>query len=364
MTPNVSSVTIDGRASVQISMELPGASGMSDLDLSVDSDHLALIVASDASNPIMLPWAQCVDAEQAIAKFNKKRRTLTVTVPLAASAGSAMPDGNAMVSAPGDTSAEAMRRAIERLDMSSPWALEGALPVDRKLGDDDQMAQMAKIPLTVRAIAEGDELMLCEFGRRGLSDESRKTFAPYTFDSDGLTAEYTASIANSIRRRDLHVLATDFDPSCLDGERVVAHAFLWAVSDEIPELGLAVADAWQGRGIGRAMLSLLERAARVLGKPAIELTTMQGNQRARAAYLAAGYKDLGLIRTSLGCDATAAFEGKATPTGFAVEHHMALLLDEAASDRVLATLAAKRARAAELCAAGAGRDGREKATND
>ena len=97
--------------------------------------------------------------------------------------------------------------------MPSPWELECELHVKRDQQGPDE--QLANFPLQVRTITEGDELMMTIFGKHGLSDASRTTFAPYNWESEELAAEFTGSISNSLAHRDLHLLAVDFDPSSL-----------------------------------------------------------------------------------------------------------------------------------------------------
>ena len=88
--------------------------------------------------------------------------------------------------------------------------------------------------------------------------------------------------------------------------KICCHGFLWSMCDEVPELGIAVCDAWHGRGLAKHMLTLLEKVCLAEKKPAIELTTMQDNERAHSVYLKAGYEDLGIIRNPLGVDVNAA----------------------------------------------------------
>lgn len=66
--------------------------------------------------------------------------------------------------------------------------------------------------------------------------------------------------------------------------RAPRYVFLWAASDAIPELGLAVADAWQGRGLGPALLKLVAAMGQAVGRQALELTTMKLNTRALSVY--------------------------------------------------------------------------------
>lgn len=124
----------------------------------------------------------------------------------------------------------------------------------------------------VRAVRAGDEAGMVQFGRQGLSDASRGKFAPFVWDSPELSSEFTKTIAKSTSKQDLHYVAEA-------NGAIVAHAFLWSAQDEVPELGIAVADAWHGRGLGPALLLLLEVVAKREGRKALELTTMQNNER-------------------------------------------------------------------------------------
>jgi ribosomal protein S18 acetylase RimI-like enzyme/predicted nicotinamide N-methyase len=195
---------------------------------------------------------------------------------------------------------------------------------------------------TVRPMRVGDEALLAAFGREGLSAASRGKFECYGWLSDGLTAELSAAIQASVARRDLHLLALD------EVGTVVGYVFLWAASDDIPELGLAVADAWHGRWLGSALLRLMEQLGKAMGRQALELTTMQGNERALAVYRRAGWEHLGLIHNPLGVDVPAAFEGRATPTGIAVENHFALILDDGRRTETVQHLRDKQERALQL----------------
>jgi len=217
---------------------------------------------------------------------------------------------------------------------TDPWACE--LPVLAAGADGSSNVG------AVRAVREGDEGLLVAFGREGLSAASRGKFECYAWMGDGLAAELCAAIGASAARQDLHLVA-------LDGSgAVVGYVFLWAAADDVPELGLAVADAWHGRGLGSALLRLMAQAGAALGRRALELTTMLGNARALAVYKRCGWEHLGEIHNPLGCDVPAAFAGRATPSGVAVENHCVLVLDEARRAETLAAMAVKRERAAQL----------------
>lgn len=192
---------------------------------------------------------------------------------------------------------------------------------------------------TVRPVQEGDEELLVQFGREGLSAESRQMFECYKWTSDELLGELRTAIQTSVSRKDLHLIALD------EHSVVVGYIFLWAASDEIPELGIAVADRWHGKGLGPELLKCMEQMGKIMNKQAFELTTMLPNKVALAVYKRAGWDHLGVIHNPLGCDVPAAFEGKATPSGIAAENHCALIIDEGRRHETLAHLAKKRERA-------------------
>jgi len=196
-------------------------------------------------------------------------------------------------------------------------------------------------PCVVRPLSEDLVPALREFGLHGLSDGSRALFECYKWKSPSLEDELKAAAVASLARRDLHVVAM------LEDE-VIGYGFLWSMADDVPELGLAVADAHHRRGLGRSLLRLLCEAAKAEGKWAVELTTMPHNAPALAAYEQHGFERLGMIRNPLGCDVTAAFRGEATPTGVADEVQMVYVVEPERRDEVLHRLATKRERAAQL----------------
>ena len=229
-----------------------------------------------------------------------------------------------------------------------PWEGSTMLTLTPPRSDDAAPAASASSSsssVTVRPVRPGDEALLARFGREGLSPASRGKFACYSWMGEGLVAELAAAIDASCARRDLHLMALDTTGPTLS---CVGYVFLWGAGDAIPELGLAVADAWQGRGLGSRLLGLASAAARAMGRPALELTTMQSNDRALGVYVRAGWECLGLIHNPLGCDVPAAFEGRATPTGIEVEKQCVLILDEARRGETLKVLDAKRERSVSL----------------
>lgn len=58
-------------------------------------------------------------------------------------------------------------------------------------------------------------------------------------------------------------------------------------------VGVGVLQAWQGQGIGRALMERVERTARAAGIRRLELTVMVRNERAIALYRRLGYVEEG-----------------------------------------------------------------------
>jgi ribosomal-protein-alanine N-acetyltransferase len=66
--------------------------------------------------------------------------------------------------------------------------------------------------------------------------------------------------------------------------------------DEIHLLNIAVARAWQGRGLARELLQALYQRCRQQGAGALWLEVRPSNERARALYLSEGFVDIGVRR--------------------------------------------------------------------
>ncbi|WP_218624663.1 GNAT family N-acetyltransferase [Glaciihabitans sp. dw_435] len=97
----------------------------------------------------------------------------------------------------------------------------------------------------------------------------------------------------------------DFGTIAVEGERAIGA--VWArqlpasdpgfgyISDDVPELGLAVDDGHQGAGVGRTLLqrSIADAASR--GLRAVSLSVEDGNTRARRLYESVGFIVVGRV---------------------------------------------------------------------
>jgi GNAT superfamily N-acetyltransferase len=141
------------------------------------------------------------------------------------------------------------------------------------------MVESADIQL--RPLRDGDVPALLAF-YNGLSRASIRTFRPL---GETTTLDVCAEIVrdNAADRGVRYDLA-----ACLDGA-LIGWVFLRRLDTDRPELGLGVADAHQGRGLGGALLDQLLAWARTRGVPVIYLIAVKDNARAVHLYQSRGF---------------------------------------------------------------------------
>lgn len=149
----------------------------------------------------------------------------------------------------------------------------------------------------IRRLAPGDAEALVAF-YNGLSEASKRTFRPL----DVMTSVETCA---GIVHANTQAVPTKYDLVGADGARIVGWCFLWdrATAPDVvgshgdgegsgelaPTFGLAVADAYQGQGLGSALMSRVMAWARDAAIPAILLTVVQDNVVAWRLYERAGF---------------------------------------------------------------------------
>jgi ribosomal protein S18 acetylase RimI-like enzyme len=111
------------------------------------------------------------------------------------------------------------------------------------------------------------------------SDADARFFTPHPFDR--ATVEALAASPG----RDLYAVL-------VEGGSVLAYGLLrgWNEGYEVPSLGVAVAPAARGRGLGRLMMHFLHAAARRRGALQVRLRVHAGNEKALALYREMGYR--------------------------------------------------------------------------
>ena len=137
----------------------------------------------------------------------------------------------------------------------------------------------------------------------------------------------------------------------------VAHYFLWKAGGneysakyglQIPELGIAVADKYHGRGLGGLIVAILLTFAEQLGSDAVELTTCKDNESGWQTYLRSGFEHIGFIWNPLEVDVTAALAGEVKATLFEQERQMIAIINRSKKQAIEQYLAIEREEFAEL----------------
>lgn len=140
------------------------------------------------------------------------------------------------------------------------------------------------IPLTLRPIGAGDEEMLNRFFDQ-MGAESRSLFNRRDYNRRGVL-KFCAK-GDSTRR---YVAAIQED-----GE-MAGYVFFLDAQTSIPELGIAVRDDLQGRGIGGYLMEYAIDLAKAEGKGGLLLTTHTANLRAQTLYESCGFVCRGLCK--------------------------------------------------------------------
>ncbi len=144
----------------------------------------------------------------------------------------------------------------------------------------DDATPSAPAGYRLRRLEPGDGEPLARF-YNGRSDASKRLFRPIGLATDAATCEAIC--------RDNVVGGDKYDLVVTHATEIVGWGFIWGLKGERPSLGLGVADAHQGRGLGRALMSNLMTWARQEGLKRVELTVVKENAIARGLYEAFGF---------------------------------------------------------------------------
>jgi ribosomal protein S18 acetylase RimI-like enzyme len=88
----------------------------------------------------------------------------------------------------------------------------------------------------------------------------------------------------------------------VDRGRIVGWSFLQALDRPSPSLGIGLTEHYCGQGHGKALMGRIIAQARQLGKPEVELTVVQSNERAQRLYESYGFVQTGMWQGSDGQD--------------------------------------------------------------
>jgi GNAT superfamily N-acetyltransferase len=140
---------------------------------------------------------------------------------------------------------------------------------------------MDKNSVMIRQLAENDAAALVNF-YNCLSPTSKRTFRP-------LGEKTTLEVCQRIVSENLSLPTKRYDLTCWHAAELVGWAFIADLSGDCPEVGLAVADLWQNKKIGKNLLGQLLGWAGNNGLPKVCLIVVTDNQRAIHLYKNHGF---------------------------------------------------------------------------
>ncbi|HLE77145.1 MAG TPA: GNAT family N-acetyltransferase [bacterium] len=136
--------------------------------------------------------------------------------------------------------------------------------------------------VSIRSLSPGDESALLAF-LRGLSSESR-AFRYFAGTGDSILADTARTEAHADPSRRLNVIATTGDP-----ERIVGHAVCVRVDSDRAEVAFAVADEYQGRGLGTILLGYLAEVTGRVGVSAFVAYVLPANHAMLDVFRNSGF---------------------------------------------------------------------------
>lgn len=135
--------------------------------------------------------------------------------------------------------------------------------------------------VVIRPLAKNNAAALLNF-YNGLSAASIRTFRP-------LGDKTTYEVCQRIVDENLNTPIKRYDLTCWYAAALVGWAFIANLHDDCPEVGLAVADSWQGKKVGKNLLGQLLGWAVSSGLPKVCLIVVTDNQRAIHLYKNHGF---------------------------------------------------------------------------
>lgn len=133
----------------------------------------------------------------------------------------------------------------------------------------------------IRPLHDGDAPALLAF-YNGLCRASIRTFRP-------LRETTTLEVCEEIVRNTAADRGVRYDLVACQDEAIIGWSFIVGLDDEAPSLGLGVADAHQGQGLGRALLDRLLTWARGREIVTVYLIAVKDNDRAVRLYQSRGF---------------------------------------------------------------------------
>ena len=133
----------------------------------------------------------------------------------------------------------------------------------------------------LRQLQAGDAPALLAF-YNGLSPATIRTFRP-------LREKTTLAVCEEIVAANQNRLGQRLDWVAWHVDAIVGWVFIYKLDRAQPELGLGITDAFQGQGLGRALLDQLLRLAAQRALATVYLIVVNDNQRAIQLYHSRGF---------------------------------------------------------------------------
>jgi ribosomal protein S18 acetylase RimI-like enzyme len=149
---------------------------------------------------------------------------------------------------------------------------------------------------SLRKIRATDAAALCVFCNKALGAESKAHFYPLGQQTDDTTCMRIASGQSDSNRMDL---VTTSASSAYSEGRILGWAF-WIMTDRGAEIGIALADAQQGRGLGKKLMQALIHKAEEKQIKELILHVNWDNDRAIAMYHNFGFEIESTFKGSTG----------------------------------------------------------------
>jgi len=146
---------------------------------------------------------------------------------------------------------------------------------------------MEEDSVVIRPLAKNDAAALLKF-YNGLSAASIRTFRP-------LGDKTSYNVCQEIVNENILTPFKRCDLVCFHGAELVGWAFIENLDEKHPQLGLAVADSLQGKGVGKTLLGQLLDLASKKGINKVYLIAVTDNQKAINLYKNHGFLTYGEI---------------------------------------------------------------------
>lgn len=140
---------------------------------------------------------------------------------------------------------------------------------------------MTQVAVSLRQLQAGDAPALLGF-YNGLSSATLRTFRP-------LREKTTLAVCEEISAANQMPLGSRLDWVAWHASAIVGWVFVYKLDSAQPELGLGVADAFQGQGLGRVLLDQMVQIAIQRAVATVYLIVVNDNQRAIQLYRSRGF---------------------------------------------------------------------------